>query len=133
MKNQLLLEDDHYCFVCGQQNPSGLNLVFSFIGKTASAEFTLGRTFQGYKSIIHGGIIAAVLDEAMIKAVLAHRVHAVTAEISVRFRSPLLTDENALVEAEVVKTGKKLIEAIAHITGPDSRVIAEGKGKLLIK
>jgi len=133
MKNKLTLEDDQYCFVCGKQNPGGLNLVFSFSENTASAEFALCKTFQGYKDIVHGGIIAAVLDEAMIKAALAHGIHAVTAELTVRFRNPLFADENAAVEAKVVKTGKKLIEAAAHITGPSSKIIAEGKGKLVVR
>lgn len=132
MKNKLVLEDDQYCFVCGEQNPGGLNLVFSFRDNTAFTEFTLRKTFQGYKDVVHGGIIAALLDEAMIKAVLALGIHAVTAELTVRFKSPLFTDENAAVEAKVVKTGKKLIEAAAHITGPSSRIIAEGKAKLVV-
>jgi uncharacterized protein (TIGR00369 family) len=133
MMNRLILEDDHYCFVCGTQNSGGLNLVFSFRDSKASAEFTLLRTFQGYKDIVHGGIVAAILDEAMIKAVLAQGIRAVTAEITVRFRNPLHTDEKAVVEAEIVKKGEKLIEAKAHIIGPDSRTIAEGKGKLYIR
>lgn len=132
MKNKLILEDDHYCFVCGKQNPAGLNLNFSFLDGKASAEFTLGKTFQGYKDVVHGGIIAAVLDEAMIKAVLAQGIKAVTAEITVRFKNPLHTNEKAAVEAEVLKKGEKLIEAKAFIKGPDAKTIAEGRGKLVV-
>ncbi len=127
------LEDDHYCFVCGRQNPGGLNLVFSFRDGKASAEFSLDKGFQGYKDIVHGGIVAAILDEAMIKAVLAQGIKAVTAEITVRFKDPLRTNEKAVVDGEIVKKGKKLVEAKAHIKGPDSRTIAEGKGKLYIE
>lgn len=132
MKNKLVLEDDQYCFVCGKQNPGGLNLVFSFRDNRAFAEFALRKTFQGYRDVVHGGIIAALLDETMIKAGLAMGIHAVTAELTVRFKNPLFTDENGAVEATVVKTGKKLIEATARITGPELRIIAEGKGKLVV-
>lgn len=127
------LKDDHYCFVCGKENGGGLNLVFSFHDSKASAEFTLQKKFQGYKDIVHGGIVAAILDEAMIKAVLAQGIRAVTAEITVRFKNPLHTNEKAVVDAEIVKQGEKLIEAKAQIRGPDSSTIAEGKGKLYIK
>jgi uncharacterized protein (TIGR00369 family) len=127
------LEDDHYCFVCGRQNPNGLNLVFSSLDGKARAEFTIQKEFQGYKDIVHGGVIAAVLDEAMIKAVLSQGIKAVTAEITVRFRDPLYTNEKAIVEAEILKKGKTLIEAKAHIRRPGSGTIAEGKGKLYIK
>jgi uncharacterized protein (TIGR00369 family) len=119
--------------VCGKQNPGGLNLVFSFRDNRTFAEFTLRKTFQGYKDIVHGGIIAALLDEAMVKAVLAQGIQAITAELTVRFRNPLFTNEKAFVEAEIVKTGKKLVEAAARIKGPGSRTIAEGRGKLVIK
>ncbi|HYA26883.1 MAG TPA: PaaI family thioesterase [Thermodesulfovibrionales bacterium] len=132
MKNKLVLEDDQYCFVCGKQNPGGLNLGFSFRDNKVFTEFTLRKTFQGYKDVVHGGIIAALLDEAMIKAALALGIYAVTAELTVRFRSPLFTDEKALVEAEVVKTGKRLIETAAHIEGHSGHMIAEGKGKLVV-
>jgi uncharacterized protein (TIGR00369 family) len=132
MKNKLLLEDDQCCFVCGKQNPAGLNLVFSFNENRASAEFTLKKTFQGYKDIVHGGIIAAILDEAMIKSALACGIHAVTAELTVRFKGPLFTNEKASAVAEVVKKGKKLLEAVAQIKDNDGQIIAEGKGKLVI-
>jgi uncharacterized protein (TIGR00369 family) len=126
------LEDDHYCFVCGKRNTDGLNLNFLCAEGKAFAEFVLRKKFQGYKDIVHGGIIAAILDEAMIKAVLARGIHAVTAEIAVRFKAPLFTDERALVTAEITKTGKKLVAAGAIIKKDDGHIIAEGKGKLVI-
>ncbi len=126
------LEDDNCCFVCGRENPAGLNLDFSFVDGRASAEFILRKSFQGYKDIVHGGVIAAILDEAMIKAALAQGIHAVTAAIAVRFTNPLLAGEKGTVEAEITKSGRKLIEAAASIRVAGSRMIAGGKGKLLI-
>lgn len=126
------LEDDHYCFVCGKQNTGGLNLNFSFLEGKAFAEFILRKKFQGYKDIIHGGIIAAILDEAMIKAALAQGIRAVTAEIAVRFTNPLFAGEKGTVEAEITKSGRKLIEADASIRVAGSRTVAEGKGKLIV-
>lgn len=125
------LEDDNCCFVCGKQNPAGLNLDFSHLDGKASAEFILLKTFQGYRDVAHGGVIAAILDEAMVKAALSSGTQAVTAEITVRFISPLYTGEKALVEAEIVKTGKKLIEAKAQVRRDGSGIIAEASGKLI--
>ncbi len=127
----LNLEDDDYCFVCGRQNPLGLNLNFSYNNNKVFAEFTLKKTYQGYKDIVHGGIIAAILDEAMIKAALFCGINAITAEITVRFKNPLMAGERATVEAEIVKHARRLIDAIAYIRGPGSETIAEGHGKLL--
>ncbi len=126
-----MIEDNNYCFVCGKQNPAGLGLSFSSSGDKVIAEFDLQKKFQGYKDIVHGGIVAAILDEAMIQAVRAKNMHAVTAELTVRFRAPLMAGEKVSVEARVLKVKKNLIEASAVIRRHDSSVVAEGTAKLL--
>ena len=52
------------CFGCGQKNPIGLKLMFKLDGKMARAEFTPRDDFQGWPGVLHGGIIAMILDEA---------------------------------------------------------------------
>jgi uncharacterized protein (TIGR00369 family) len=128
----MMLEDDNYCFICGKQNPMGLGLGFSSIGDKVVAEFTLQKKFQGYKDIIHGGIVAAILDEAMIKALLTKDIQAMTAELTVRFKAPLMAGEKALVEAGVLKVRKNLVETSAVIKKPDSTIVAEGTAKLIV-
>jgi acyl-coenzyme A thioesterase PaaI-like protein len=53
------------CFVCGLANPFGLHIRFdnSSPGEV-TAEYTVSEEFQGYPGIVHGGIVAAMLDEA---------------------------------------------------------------------
>lgn len=128
----MFLQDDSYCFVCGKEDQAGLQLNFSLLDNKVSAEFTLKTTVQGYRDIAHGGILAAILDEAMIKAAFARGIKAITTELTVRFRNPLFIGEKAVVEAEIVKPNRKLVEATALIKGPGSKTIAEGKSKLLI-
>jgi len=126
-----ILEDDHYCFVCGEKNPSGLHLKFSLLEGKALTEFTPQKIHQGYKDIVHGGIISTLLDEAMVKAALMQGMPAVTAEITVRFRNPLMAGERALVEATIIKMNKRIIEASAIVKKEDNTIIAEGQAKLL--
>ncbi len=128
----MLLEDDSYCFVCGKGNPDGLGLIFSSVDNKVTAEFTLQKKLQGYKNVAHGGILAAILDEAMIKAALAQDTKAITTEMTVRFRNPLFIGEKAIVEAEIVKPNRRLVEARAFIKGPGLKTIAECRGKLFI-
>lgn len=125
------LEDDHYCFVCGEENPSGLHLKFSAIKGKIQTEFVPRKIHQGYKNIVHGGIISTLLDEAMVKAALMQGVPAVTAEITVRFRSPLMAGEKVIVEAGINKMNKKIIETSAVMKKEDDTVIAEAHAKLL--
>ena len=41
------LEDDHYCFVCGEENPSGLHLKFSLHDGKVMTEFLPAEDLSG--------------------------------------------------------------------------------------
>ncbi len=125
------LEDDHYCFVCGEKNPGGLHIPFSYNGEKVTAEFIPQKIHQGYKNIVHGGIISTLLDEAMVKAALLQGMPAVTAEMTVRFRNPLHVGEKIFVEASLSRTGRKILEASARVTKHDNTLVAESSAKLL--
>lgn len=125
------LEDDNYCFVCGKKNPSGLHLKFSIQEGKVLTEFIPQKIHQGYKDIVHGGLISTLLDEAMVKAALMQGMPAVTAEITVRFKNPLITGEKAVVEAKIITMNKKIIETNAIVKKSDGSIIAEGRAKLI--
>jgi len=125
------LEDDHHCFVCGEKNPHGLHLKFSLHEGKVSSEFVPQKIHQGYKDIVHGGIISAIIDEAMVKAALMQGIPAITAEIAVRFRNPLIVGEKAIIEATITNMNKRIIETSARIKKSDETLIAEGHAKLL--
>jgi len=129
----LQLEDDRYCFVCGEENENGLHLVFTLLEGKICSEFTFRKAHQGYKDIVHGGLLSAVLDEAMVKASLMQGMPSVTAEITVRFRNPLLVNERAVVEAEIRRVNRKIVETSAVIKKHDDTLVAEGWGKLFLK
>jgi acyl-coenzyme A thioesterase PaaI-like protein len=128
---KLTLEDDRYCFVCGEKNPAGLHLRFSLHEGKVFTEFIPQKIHQGYRDIIHGGLISTILDEAMVKAAIMQGIPAVTAEMTIRFRNPLLAGEKAFVEAVLLKSNRKIIEATAFVKKLDETVIAEGTAKLL--
>jgi uncharacterized protein (TIGR00369 family) len=127
----LPLEDDHFCFVCGVKNPIGLHLSFSLHDGKVTTEFVPEKIHQGYKDIVHGGIISTLLDETMVKAALLQGMPAVTAEISIRFKNPLVSGEKVLVEASIVNMQRKIIETSAVAKKTDNTIIAEGHAKLL--
>jgi uncharacterized protein (TIGR00369 family) len=129
--NPVTLEDDGYCFACGRKNSSGLGLAFKTEGGITSADFIPRKSHQGFKDIVHGGIITAVLDEAMMKAVLSRGTFAMTAEIAVRFRRPLRVGDKSVVEAELHTVGRRFIEASAVLKKADG-VVATATAKMLV-
>lgn len=93
------------CFVCEPRNETGLRLRF-FHDDTAGlvvADLNLGSRFSGPPRYVHGGVILAVLDEAMAWATIALAgSFALTRTSEARFRRPVALDQPHRVEARVV-------------------------------
>jgi len=114
------------CFGCGQENPIGLKLSFQWDGKTARAEFTPTKFYQGWSGLVHGGIIMSILDEAMAYAALFEGMNCVTAKMQVKLRRPASIGEPLIITSSTIKKARKLIETRAAISLKDGTLIAEG-------
>jgi acyl-coenzyme A thioesterase PaaI-like protein len=110
-----IVRTDHACFGCGDDNPIGLHLRFTPEGDGVKASFIPRPEHQGFHDVVHGGIISAVLDEAMAWATAHVGVWAVTGEMRVRFRQPLGIGEPTSVVARVSGTRGRLVTAAAEL------------------
>ncbi len=117
------------CFVCGDENDCGLKVDFFYDQGIARAEYVPDDRFQGYKGILHGGIISSLLDEVMIKAVIAQNLLVVTAEIEVKFLKPVRTGERILLEGKIVEEKGKIFVAEGKVHNEKKEIVATGKGK----
>jgi acyl-coenzyme A thioesterase PaaI-like protein len=113
------------CFGCGKNNPCGLKLKFKQDGKTAKAEFTPNKFHQGWEGIIHGGILTAILDEAMGYAAFYEGIRCVTGTMQLRLRRPALIGEPLIVTALVTRNARRFIETEAKLTMMDGTLVAE--------
>jgi uncharacterized protein (TIGR00369 family) len=87
---------------------------------------------MGYNGIVHGGILAALLDETMGWApALAHRRFCVTIEMSVQYLKPVPLGQELTVSGWSVGEGRRIWEAEGEITGADGTVYAKGRGRYL--
>jgi uncharacterized protein (TIGR00369 family) len=116
------------CFVCGRENINGLQAKFVYDGEQAFTELIAGEQFEGYKGIYHGGILATLLDEVMIKAVLARGVFAVTAEMTVRYKRPVKTGEKIRFVGRVVSHKGRLYHTEGEAVGEDDQPYATSTG-----
>jgi len=53
------------CFVCGSANPRGLGVRFEVENGVVTTRFVPHRDHCGYNDRVHGGVMAALLDEVM--------------------------------------------------------------------
>ncbi|HWP64511.1 MAG TPA: PaaI family thioesterase [Candidatus Limnocylindria bacterium] len=91
---EVTFPDDGGCFGCSPTNPRGLALRFRRVGDEMHARYTVPDAFHGAPGVVHGGIVATLLDEvscALVALVLDRRV--VTGELSVRYERPVPVGE----------------------------------------
>ncbi len=124
--------DNQRCFVCGGRNPDGLRLEFRMDGERGEAEAVVAfpERFQGWAGIVHGGLLASVLDEAMIKAAWARDLRCVTGEITTRYVKPARTKAAYRLKGRVTGHRGKVILAESELAGEDGDVVARATGKL---
>ncbi len=127
------MRDASRCFVCGQDNPIGLRLRFVRDGDGVRAEYTPSDLHVGYEGLVHGGILAALIDDALANVWFTRGAEAVTAKIEVRFRQEARPGERLIVTA--VPTGNRggMMTARAQVLRPDGEVVADGTGILAVK
>ncbi len=122
-----------HCFVCGSENAVGLHLKFTHHGEGVQAEFTPSPLHVGYDGIVHGGILAALIDDAMANIWFVRGEEALTAKLEIRFRRPARPGERLVISAH--PTGKRgaLVTARAEVRVADGVVVAEGMGFLTVQ
>jgi acyl-coenzyme A thioesterase PaaI-like protein len=88
--SDIVLDDDAYCFCCGRENPIGLKLAFEETqeGRMRTL-WTPRKEHQGFKDIVHGGLVATVLDEVMVRFLYLRDIHAVTGAMETKLIRPL--------------------------------------------
>lgn len=119
------------CVVCSLANNRGLQLDFiSGDDGSITATFSCDETLEGYRGIMHGGMISSVLDGAMTHCMFAHGKTAVTAEISTRFRHPILVQQVATVSAQIKRSSHPLYLLKARIVQA-GQIKATATGKFL--
>ncbi len=125
------VEEDGRCFVCGPENQQGLKVRFTVDreGRGASALVRVGSQFQGWEGVVHGGILAALLDEASIYACRAVGERFVTAELKVRYRKPVAVDTELLVTARIVDQKRRVFSVTAQVEAA-GEVLAEAEARV---
>ena len=123
-----------HCFVCGLHNPFGLQLRFydSAPGEV-TAEITVPEQYQGYPGVVHGGIVAAMLDE------ISGRSHIrgdpprfmFTARLDIRYRKNVPVGQPLRLVGRVGVSKRRTATAYGAIYGPGGELLAEADSVLV--
>ncbi len=122
------------CLVCGVDNGVGLKGRFFVLdsGELAGV-FRPLQEHQGYPGRLHGGIVSAILDETIGRAINISDTHTwgVTVEFEVKFRKPVPVDREVKAIARITHDSRRVFEGTGEIVLEDGTVAAEAHGKYL--
>ena len=121
------------CFGCGVLNPIGLHLDgFTEAPDGVQALFTPGSDFNGFHGVVHGGVIAAALDEISAwSAIVSTGVFVFTAKLDIRYRSESRIGDTFLLTGTVTEQrGKRLL--IDAVMRSGDKVTAQSSGLFVV-
>jgi len=113
----------------GHRKISANKVFFDASGRESVSLLLLGTALGGHPNVIHGGVLATMLDEALGRLALRHAPSVVTARLEIDYKAPtrVKRGESALV---VVKGSvAEVQERKVKVKGE----IRDSKGKLLVQ
>jgi acyl-coenzyme A thioesterase PaaI-like protein len=116
------------CFACGHRNESGLKLIFRRDGERILADYMPSERYQGFPGVLHGGILATMLDETMSRTGALRREWLMTGKLDIRYRRPAPIDQPLRVWGEIARERDGAIDAIGAVELTDGTVLAEARG-----
>ena len=115
------------CFVCGRENPVSLKLDFYMDapGEVRTTVF-IPAHFEGYPGVVHGGVLASILDETGGRALMEDPNHfMVTAQLNVRYRKPAPTETQLIALGWAGQRRGRVAEAHSELRTLEGVVLAE--------
>jgi acyl-coenzyme A thioesterase PaaI-like protein len=135
MTNKTKQPNSRHCFVCGLENPVGLKLkIYQAEPGVIETTYTAPEHFQGYPGVLHGGIVASLLDE------ISGRVHMgdastprfmFTAKMEVRYRKNVPIGKPLKIIGKAGKSRGKMAEGWAGIYDESGTLLAEATTLLI--
>ena len=106
---------DGACFGCGENNERGLKMRFLDQGGESVCEYEVPAEYQSWRGLVHGGVIALMLDEAVGWAGWHSGPPGLTGKLEVRYRQPLRIGERGRGGGRVERIRRSLVYAVSHI------------------
>jgi uncharacterized protein (TIGR00369 family) len=121
------------CFACGVRNDAGLKLTFWVEGDEIVTEFTPEQHFQGFPGVLHGGILATLLDETLSRTASIEGRWMMTGRLEVRYRRPAPLGPRLRVTARQLSARSRMVLAEGEVRLADdpSVILADARGAFL--
>lgn len=122
------------CFVCGTENEFGLNTDFYVLEHERILGICKGlEIHQSYPHRMHGGIITALLDEALGRTIQLNDIHTwgVTYELKMRFLKPVPLQKTLYVVGWLTRDTRRIFEGAGYVMTSEREILATCTAKYL--
>ena len=122
------------CFVCGKDNPHGLNHRFYVEDGCVKSDVFIPMHFCGFLDVVHGGISTALLDEPMGWAAFVFgdsKNLCFTRNIEVKFKRSVPTGTDLTVITQYLGKNRMLHEAEGKLVDSEGRTLVAAKGQFV--
>ncbi|HOI86100.1 MAG TPA: PaaI family thioesterase [Acholeplasmataceae bacterium] len=122
------------CFVCGMDNEASLRTkYYELENKQILGLFQGGDVHQSYPKRMHGGIITALLDETIGRAVQIDEPNTfgVTVELTVRYLKPVPLDETLYCVGKITDMRKILFYGEGYLCTTTGDILATCHAKYM--
>ena len=117
--------EPHNCFACGTLNASGLHLDLHVDGERCWTDLEIPDRFQGWDEIVHGGIVATILDEVMAWSLVDADNWGLTARMSVDFKRPVPLGRPIHAEGWITESRRRLVTTAGRmVDGTSGELLA---------
>lgn len=129
--------NSRFCFICGMENPVGLHLhIYETAPDEVESTYIAPDHFQGYPGVLHGGIVAALLDEIAGRTLMGNDPldprFLFTAKLEVKYRKNVPTGKPLKIIGKAGKSKSRYAEAWAGIYDSETEeLLAEGNALLM--
>jgi acyl-coenzyme A thioesterase PaaI-like protein len=127
--------NSRHCFVCGLENPFGLQLkFFNSVSGEVTVDYTVPEHYQGYPGVVHGGIVAAMLDEATGRVFMgdpANPRFLYTARLDIRYRKNVPVGQPLRLVGRAGKNKGRMATATGAIYNINGELLAEAEALLV--
>ena len=129
--------NSRHCFICGMENPVGLHLhIYETAAGEVQSTYVAPDHFQGYPGVLHGGIVAAIIDEISGRAHMGsdpmNPRFMFTAKLEVKYRRNVPIGRPLKIIGKAGKSRARSAEAWAGIYDFETNeLLAEGSTLLM--
>ncbi|MBQ9756407.1 MAG: PaaI family thioesterase [Clostridia bacterium] len=122
------------CIICGMENELGVKAPFYILDDDSVASvFKFKSQHQSYPERTHGGMISALLDELMGRALWIKEpdTYGVTTTMTITFRKPVPFDTLVKARGYVTFDSPRGFKAKGEIYSMDGALLAQGEARYL--